>query len=160
MSDYGLINPLPIVDKASNVGSVSTNNESYDKNTFLTFFPQFTNKVPDSMLNAYIGMAIECLPYSRWQAQWSFGVSLFVAHFITLYLMTADDPQCTAAQVVAKSKSAMGIASSKSVGDVSISYDHGYLDSVNDWGTWNLTVYGQQYVTLAKLMGKGGMYVW
>lgn len=159
MSDYGLINPSPIVDKASNVGSNNTD-ESYDRARFLEFFPQFTNKVSDSLIDTYIGMAIECIPYSRWQTQWSFGVSLFVAHFLTLYLMTQDDPTCPASQVIAKSKSAMGIASSKSVGDVSISYDHGYLDSVNSWGTWNLTVYGQQYVTLAKLMGKGGMYVW
>lgn len=160
MSDYGLINPLPIIDKASNVGNNLPNNNTYDRNSFLSFFPQFTNKVSDSLIEAYIGMAIECLPQSRWQSQWSFGVSLFVAHFLTLYLMTADDPTCTAAQVLAKSRSAMGIASSKSVGDVSISYDHGYLDSINEWGTWGLTIYGQQFVTLAKMMGKGGMYVW
>lgn len=159
MSDYGLINPLPIVDKASNVGS-NVSNESYTKSDFINFFPQFTNKVPDPVLDAYIGMAIECIPFSRWQTQWSFGVSLFVAHFITLYLMTNDDATCPASQVIAKSRAAMGIASSKSVGDVSISYDHSYLNSVNDWGTWSLTTYGQQYITLAKLMGKGGMYVW
>jgi len=159
MSDFGLINPAPLVDKASNVGS-NNSSETYNESVFLSFFPQFTGKVSQDILNAYIGMAIECLPYSRWQSQWSFGISLFVAHFLTLYLMTVDDPNSTASSVIAKSRSAMGIASSKSAGDVSISYDHGYLESINEWGTWGLTIYGQQFVSLAKLMGKGGMYVW
>ena len=159
MSDYGLINPSPIIDKASNIGNTNSS-ELYNESTFIAYFPQFTGKVSTFILKAYIGMALECLPYSRWQSQWSFGVSLFVAHFLTLYLMTLDDANCPASQVISKSRAAMGLASSKSAGDVSISYDHGYLDSINDWGTWNLTIYGQQFASLAKLMGKGGMYVW
>lgn len=159
MSDYGLINPKPIVDKASNIGSTKSN-ASYTIEEFLSFYPQFTNKVPNEVLQAYIGMALECLPYSRWQSQWKIGVGLYVAHFITLYMLTQAEPDSPAAQVINQSKAAMGIATSKSVGDVSISYDTGYLETINKWGAWAMTIYGQQFVTLAKLMGKGGMYVW
>ena len=148
-----------IVEKASNIGSTSYN-PSYDKTTFLEFFPQFTGKLPDSIITNFIGMANSCLPYSRWQDQWSFGMSLFVAHFCYVYLLTLGDANTPAQQVISSCKAAMGIANNKSVGDVSISYDHSYLQNVYSWGTWTLSIYGQQFITLAKLMGKGGMYVW
>ena len=148
-----------IVEKAANIGNTGSNPD-YDIATFLETFPQFSGKLPDSIITNFIGMAKECLPYTRWQNQWEFGISLFVAHFCYIYLLTLGDGNTPASQVISSCKAAMGIASSKSVGDVSISYDHGYLQNVYSWGTWTLSIYGQQFITLAKLMGKGGMYVW
>lgn len=63
----------------------------------------------------------------------------------------------TGAQVAAQAL-AGGIQTSKSVGDVSVSYQT--LTSLEDWGQWNLTLYGQQLATMAKVVGSGPMVIW
>lgn len=51
-----------------------------------------------------------------------------------------------------------GIQTSKSVGDVSVSYQ--VLTALEDWGAWNLTSYGQQLATMARVIGSGPMVIW
>ncbi len=51
-----------------------------------------------------------------------------------------------------------GIQTSKSVGDVSVSYQ--VLTALEDWGSWNLTSYGQQLATMARVIGAGPMVIW
>lgn len=51
-----------------------------------------------------------------------------------------------------------GIQTSKSVGDVSVSYQA--LTSLESWGAWNLTTYGQQLATMAAVIGSGPMVIW
>ena len=51
-----------------------------------------------------------------------------------------------------------GIQSSKSVGDVSVSY--ATLDSLKEWGALQLTSYGQQLATMARVVGSGPMVVY
>ena len=51
-----------------------------------------------------------------------------------------------------------GIQTSKSVGDVSVSYQP--LDSLKGWGAWNLTSYGQQLATMAAVVGAGPMVIY
>ena len=63
----------------------------------------------------------------------------------------------TAAQVAAQGI-ANGIEVSKSVGDVSASY--AALESLSSFGQWNLTIYGQQLATMAKIVGMGPMVIW
>lgn len=63
----------------------------------------------------------------------------------------------TAAQVAAQGI-ANGIEVSKSVGDVSASYS--VLNSLEQFGQWNLTLYGQQLATMAKVIGSGPMVIW
>jgi hypothetical protein len=63
----------------------------------------------------------------------------------------------TSAQVAAQGL-ANGILTSKSVGDVSGSYQA--LTSLESWGQWNLTLYGQQLATMAKVIGMGPMVIW
>ena len=63
----------------------------------------------------------------------------------------------TAAQIAAQALS-QGILSSKSVGDVSASYES--LKALEDWGQWVLTRYGQQLTTAAKVIGSGPAWVW
>jgi hypothetical protein len=62
-----------------------------------------------------------------------------------------------AAQVAAQGL-ANGILTSKSVDSVSASYS--VLTSLEDWGQWNLTLYGQQLATMAKVVGSGPMVIW
>lgn len=66
-------------------------------------------------------------------------------------------PAPNGAQVAAQGL-AGGIQTSKSVGDVSVSYQ--VLTSLEDWGAWNLTTYGQQLATMAKVVGSGPMVIW
>ncbi len=51
-----------------------------------------------------------------------------------------------------------GIQTSKSVGDVSVGYQA--LASLESWGAWNLTSYGQQLATMAKIIGMGPMGIY
>ena len=58
----------------------------------------------------------------------------------------------TAAQIAAQGI-ATGIMTSKSVGDVSASYAQ--LTVLEDWGSFGLTKYGQQFASMARIMGAG-----
>jgi hypothetical protein len=51
-----------------------------------------------------------------------------------------------------------GIQTAKSVGDVSVSYQA--LESLAAFGQWNLTLYGVQLATMAKVVGSGPMCIW
>jgi hypothetical protein len=59
---------------------------------------------------------------------------------------------------VAAAGLAGGIQTSKSVGDVSVSYQ--VLTSLESWGAWNLTRFGQLLATMAKVIGSGPMLIW
>jgi len=60
------------------------------------------------------------------------------------------------AQVAAQGL-AIGIQTSKSVGDVSVGYQ--VLNALEDWAAWNLTLYGQQLATLARVVGSGPVLI-
>lgn len=78
---------------------------------------------------------------------YDFGVELFVAHHLAI-----DRRNAMAAAAGGVPGEATGPVSSKSVGQVSISYDTG-ASAVKDADFWNLTVYGQQYIRLARQIG-------
>ena len=72
-------------------------------------------------------------------------------------MVDADSP---AASVV-KAGQTQGLLASKSVDSVSASYDFSTaLAGLESFAGWTLTIYGQQLATLARLAGRGGMYVW
>ena len=151
--------PLAIA-KAANIHG-SSNNPEYCLNYFLDMYPQFAEVVNPEIIMEYICLCNSMLSYDLYGCAWKRAMSLAIAHFLTLDLMTQDtSSNPTVASIVAKAKGAIGVLTSKSVGDVSASYSTDYLQSLNSWGTWNLTIYGQQFASLAKLMGKAGMYVW
>lgn len=79
--------------------------------------------------------------------------------YVTWQIQSAVQTQVppSAAQVAAQGL-AGGIQTSKSVGDVSVSYQT--LTSLESWGAWNLTKYGQQLVTAARVIGAGPMVIW
>ena len=56
---------------------------------------------------------------------------------------------------------AKGVQTSKSAGDLSVSYDFSIIaNDFEGWGTYKQTAFGQQFLTLAKVVAKGGMVVW
>lgn len=71
---------------------------------------------------------------------------------------TVDTTVMPDAAKVAAQGIANGIQTSKSVGDVSASYQ--VLTSLEAWGQWNLTLYGQQLATMARVIGSGPMVIW
>lgn len=113
--------------------------------------------VPLQVLNLYISLASASLASSRWQDAWVTGMAFYVAHFATLWLQSEGDPISTAGRAAISGLS-RGIVVSKSVGDVSVGMQvqQGY----ESWGAFALTTYGQQLISLARIIGWGSMYVW
>lgn len=124
-------------------------------------YPQFKGgAVPDMVLAMYLELADNAIKEARWHSYWKMAMGLFIAHFATLWAMGTADAASMAADVVSAGE-ARGLVASKSAGGVSISMDYGTLiGGLNDWAAWNMTQYGTQLATLAKMVGKGGMQVW
>jgi hypothetical protein len=81
--------------------------------------------------------------------------ALYATWFTTSTTSSTASP--TASQVAAQGL-ATGILTSKSVGDVSAGYT--VLESLKEFGAWQLTRYGQQLATLGKVIGSGPMVLW
>ena len=114
-----------------------------------------TPLVPMTILQAYINLASASIQSLRWCEMWQFGMGLYIAHYCTLFLQAyAQGPGSSAGQVAAAGF-AIGIKTSKSAGDVSVGI--AVLEGLQDWGAYQLTIYGQQFATFAKALGSGGM---
>lgn len=140
-------------------GIIDGDNSSFTVQNFIEAYPQFSGLVPETMLDTFVAMANVQVKERRWHQSWFLAMCLFVAHFSILYLQSLGSANATASQVV-QSGRPQGLPSSKSVGDVSVSYDFSTANKgIERWGGWQLTVYGQQFAQMAKLLGKSGMYV-
>lgn len=117
----------------------------------------YTSMLPASILDGIITRANASVLPSRWGADWRHAAGLFVAHFAALRLQTykpGGDPASVAA-----SATNVGTMKSASLGDTSISYDNAAVNAGTEkWGAWNLTTYGTQLATMARLIGMAGMY--
>lgn len=171
--DFGqlLNNPLDV----SSVMGISSNasnirigdNPPYALTDFYAMYPQYgpagappTQPIGEPILQMLINLANASIQEARWHESWKMAMSLFVAHFATLWLQGTAAPGSSAAAVM-QAGQAKGLYTSKSVGDVSTSIDYSAVASdLEGWAAWKLTNYGQQLATMGKLVGKGGMYVW
>lgn len=150
---------------------------TYTKEMFLTDFPQFTKKqssevtegekvksqaaslVPDPMLQVFISNANASILPSRYGEIWRYAAGLYVAHFSALYLKTYSDGSVTPARAAATGQQT-GLVKEATMGDTTIRYDNEAITEASaKWGSWNATQYGQQLVTMARMIGMGGMYV-
>ena len=142
-------------------------NPAYSVADFLGFYPQFgsvdntgayTGPIANGnvVLGTFVTLASASVQWARWQDAWQMGMALFIAHYATLYLQTqSPNPNPTAAQVYAAGL-AKGIQTSKSVEGISVSYQ--MPEGLEGWAAWNLTVFGQQFASLAKTIGIGILY--
>lgn len=150
---------------ASNV--ILTDNPEFTRVDFNSIFPVFKlqdgteiqqGDIPEEVFNLFYNMANKSLKYDRYKSQWKYCMCLYIAHYMILYLQTQNgDPSAQSALVGSIPR---GIASSKSVDGLSISYD--FMDAATDlsgYGTWKYTIYGQQLATITKMYGHGGMWV-
>lgn len=137
---------------------------SYTAAMFFEDFPQFTTSekeglVPEKILEQFIDQANDSVLPSRWGSMWRYAAGLYTAHFSALYLQTYAPSSESAAQTAARAQQT-GAVKTATMGDTSISYDNSAITAGTEkWGAWNATQYGQQLVTMARLVGMGGMYV-
>jgi len=117
----------------------------------VTVYP--TPFVPSYVIGLYCTLASSHLVYNRWNADWYMGMAYFIAHFCTLYAQADSDTYLTAAQAATAGLS-KGIATSKSAGGVSIGYQP-MITGSEDWAQWQLTTYGQRFISMAKCIGAG-----
>lgn len=135
-------------------------NPEYTIADFRKAMPAFTETIiPDEALQGYVDMASAVVKEARWHSLWKEGMRLYIAHFVTLYLGSPDDG--ATAQQIRNAGKIQGNTTQKHVGNVSLTYDGGLAatSDLTGWAAFKLTTYGVQFATLAKLVGKGGMYV-
>lgn len=113
--------------------------------------------IPIAVLLAYIALATASLVQARWLDSWNVAMGWFIAHYATLYARADGNPNSTVGQAAAQGL-ANGIQVAKSVGDVSVNYES--VKGIEDWGTWNLTSYGQLLATMAKGIGNGPLFLY
>lgn len=116
-------------------------------------FPEFSDKTkyPDTTVDFWLTVSVSLVNPCRWGVLTDQGIELCTAHHLVL---GERDEQ--AASVGGIPGQMTGPLSSKSVDKVSASYDTGAA-TIDDGGFWNLTTYGVRYLTLAKMMGAGGI---
>lgn len=142
---------------------------TYTSAYFQEDFPQFftvpeegqeaTPLLPQTMLDLFIQQANESVLPSRWGSLWRYAAGLYVAHFCTIYLKTYSFGSESGAQAAANAAQ-VGVVKSSTLGDSSVSYDNAAITAGTEkWGAWNATQYGQMFVTLARQVGIGGVYV-
>lgn len=148
-----------ILAQASNIKINDTREYTVEK--FLSVYPQFGgDMVPRPMIEGYAKLASQIISPKRYGAYWEMASGLFVAHFCTLFLQSMKPEGATALAVLSAAATA-GVVTSESADGVSHSMDTGSLMSdLNGWAAFKLTTFGVQFATIAKMVGKGGMYVW
>lgn len=124
-------------------------------NQFRTNFTAFANTelFPDPTIDFWLAVAYKLLPADRWSTMFDTAAELFVAHNVSLEARTLKE----AANGKVPGQS-MGMLSSKSVDKVSASYDTGSAAEENA-GHWNLTLYGQRFIRLARMFGAGPVQI-
>jgi antitoxin component of RelBE/YafQ-DinJ toxin-antitoxin module len=107
------------------------------------------------VMKAFIYLASAQIQSERWCELWPFAMGLFIAHNCEMFIKAyAGGPGSSMARV-AEAGLALGVKTSKSAGDVSAGMTA--LPGLEDWGAYQLTIYGQQLATYAKAIGSGNM---
>ncbi|TXH35299.1 MAG: DUF4054 domain-containing protein [Rhodospirillaceae bacterium] len=121
---------------------------------FVAAFPEFADaaKYPKPQVAFWIEQAPTLLNARSFGKSWKLAQMLFVAHNIVL---SARNVQAGSGGGIAGMAS--GPMSSKTVGQVSASYDTGAV-ALKDAGAWNATSFGQRLYTMIKAVGSGPIY--
>lgn len=156
---------MELFRNASNV--ILTDNPEFTREDFSSVFPVFKlqdgttvqqDEIPDAVFNLFYNMANNSLKYDRFKSVWKYCMCLYIAHYMILYLQTQNGD--AGSQAALAGALPRGIASSKSVDGLSISYEFmGAAEDLVGYGTWKYTIYGQQLATITKMYGHAGMWV-
>ena len=117
---------------------------------FRAVAPAFSDPVmfPDAEIQFWLDAA-SILLTCRWGSALGIGTILFVEH--NLALDASANPVSGTGGVPGMMH---GVVSSEAAGAVSVSYDTG-VASESDAGHWNLTLYGERFIRMARLIGAG-----
>lgn len=118
-------------------------------------FTEFSSTAtyPDPLLTFWLTVASKLVNEQRWGDLYGMACELFAAHNIILEARARKD--AVGGRVPGLST---GILNSKSVDKVSAGYDTSSSMEL-DAGHWNLTIYGQRYIRLARLHGAGPLQI-
>lgn len=164
-------NALMFMESPAGVSNiVLTDNPPFTKEDFMGVFPNFPvgsenadeqgNYIPNEAFTLFLLMANKAIKYDRFKSQWKYMMCLYVAHMMVLYMQMIQNPNDDSMANVLRNALPTGISTSKSVDGLSISYDlMGLENDFSGYGTWKLTKYGQQLITLSRIYGKPGMWV-
>lgn len=122
---------------------------------FRAIYPAFTVEFfPDTAVNFWLTSATAVLNKRVWGDIYDTATALYVAHNLALNAPTRTlvNGQYLTGQVMPGL--ATGLAASKQVGGASISYNT-EVGQLPEGGSWNLTVWGQEYLTLARSIAVG-----
>lgn len=113
---------------------------------FVERFPEFES-VEEARIELFLDDAALELDTSRWGDRYDKGQALLAAHYLTLSLKAASGATSSA-----------GAVSSKSIGDVSVSYAvASSLSKTEDF--YSSTIYGLEYLVLARFVGAGAVAI-
>ena len=118
---------------------------------------EYAPMLPEAMLQRFVDSAnASVVPY-RWGPDWRMAAGLFTAHLAALRLQTYADGSTPAA--TAGNSANVGTVKTATLGATSLSYDNAATNAGTEkWGAWNLTKYGSQLATMARMIGIAGMY--
>jgi uncharacterized protein DUF4054 len=124
---------------------------TFDVAAFRKAFPEFNNTELYSgpMVDFWVGFIGLQLDPCIWKRSWNVGMSLYLAHELTLAGQNGQS-----AKVGGTPGIQGGVATSKTVGSVTVQYDAQTM-SEKDAGYWNLTTYGKQFIRLVRIYGAG-----
>ncbi len=145
--------------RAQASGIKPENDHQYTEEQFLRMYPQFKTVIPAEVLESYLELTNAVVSERRFGAMWKRACGLFAAHMLTLWLKAYQEPGTPAAEVVSACTAA-GVITSESADGVSYSMDTSTLQDLAGWADFKLTLFGVQYASLARLLSRGGMYVW
>lgn len=118
---------------------------------------EYAPMLPEAMLQRFVDSANTSVIPSRWGQDWRTAAGLFTAHLAALRLQTYADGSTPAA--TAGNSANVGTVKTATLGDTSLSYDNAATNAGTEkWGAWNLTKYGSQLATMARMIGIAGMY--
>lgn len=148
---------------------ILTDNPSFTEDDFKGVFPNFPigeenkdddgNYIPEEAFTLFLMMANKAIKYDRYKSAWKYLMCLYIAHMMVLYMQTIKNPEDTSVASALAGALPTGISTSKSVDGLSISYDLlGMQEDYAGYGTWKLTKYGQQLITLTKIYVGPGMW--
>lgn len=120
---------------------------------FRSDFPEFSDTTiyPDSSVNLWMTVATSMVNTCRWMELTDIGIELVTAHHLVLEKRDTDASNAGGTPGEVK-----GPTTSKSVDKVSVGYDSSAA-TLDDAGFWNLTTYGIRFLTMARMMGAGGL---
>lgn len=120
---------------------------------FRKSLPEFTNTeiYPDFVISGWAIVATKQVDCRIWKNETGLGINLYVAHEITLEAQSIQ-----AAKIGGVPGMQSGPVNSKTVGSVTVGYDSQQA-AEKDAGWWNLTVYGKQFIRLARIYGAGAV---